>query len=550
MATIPESLHPFNKSSGPKNIILHYTQKYIHQTDVRTFKDIPMLSKALPDTIGDLKTYWFELKENIKWDDGSPLMGDDVVFSVKMIISPLTNNPGHRSIYAGVFDDVWVDENNPRKVYYRDKSIDYRAKGIFSGIPILQKSYWDKDGKVDNVPVKEIEKFKFSAEQKRWFEMFNGHEYSYNPSKIVGLGAYQVSEYEIGSHVTLVKKQNHWTEGDTCIYNLAYPDKIIFKGIADVTAVKLALMNQKLDGVYKYGPRTINKLKKKDYFNENYYTVNKDMFVYYYLGLNMKPDLNKYKPLFVDQKVRRAFAHAVPVEEMIEVIFKGDASRQVSNTSPFNYRYNDSLKPIKYDLDKAKRLLAEAGWKDTDGDHILDKLINGEKVKFEFKFSYMTGSTASRDVFLMTQESLKKIGIIAVGNPMEFGVFYNNAQKHDFEVMSGAWGSGSGYSDPGQLWSVENWENNGYNFTGFGDVLSDSLINEININIDEEKHLAAHRSFQKRLYDDQPYVFLFSPKKTIVIHKRFENTVGYMEDPSILINTLKLKEEFKNKKTN
>lgn len=549
MLSLPESLHPLIKDSGPKKIISHYTQKYIHFTDVRTFKQIPILSKFLPDTIGDLQTYTFELKENIRWDDETPLTGEDVVFSVKMMISPLTNNPGKRSVYSQVFDNIWVDSINQRIVYYRSKEISYGAKGIFMEIPILQKSFWDKEGKLDQVPIKGIENFKFTKEHKRWFEKFNGQEYSFNPEKIVGLGAYQVTDYKVGSHVTLSKKKNHWTKGDTCIYNLAYPEKIIFKEISDKTGVKLALMNERIDAVYKFGPKTISKLQKKDYFNEKYYTVNKGEFVYYYLGFNMKPDLTKYKPLFVDQKVRRALAHAVPIDEIIEVIFAGYASVQVSNTNPSNYRYNN-LKPIEYNLEKAKKLLKETGWLDTNGDHVLDKTINGEKVDFKFKYSYMTGSPTGKEIFLTVKENFKRIGVVAVGNPMEFATFYNKAQKHEFELMSGAWISGSGYSDPNQLWSVENWENQGYNFTGFGDASSDSLIRQININIDEEKHLAAHRKFQKRLYDDQPYIFLLSPQKTLVIHKRFENAAGYMESPSILINTLKLKEEYKTKKIN
>lgn len=549
IGVVPESLHPLNKSSSAKNIIQYYTQRYIHITDVRTFKQIPILAKNLPDTVGDMKTFSFELIKKAKWDDGTSILGEDVVFSVKMLICPLTNNPGHRSIYSVVFEDVWVDENNPRKVYYRSKELDYGAKNIFQGICILQKSFWDKNGIVNNIPLKGIDNHTFSKDEKRWFETFNGHEYSFKPSKIVGAGPYQVSEYVLGSYVTLVKKQNHWTKGDTCIFNYAYPDKIIFREINDKTAIKLALMNQKLDVVFSIGPKTVNKLNKKDYFRENYYTTEKNRFVYSYLGLNMKPDESKYKPLFVDKKVRRAFAHAIPVNEIIEVIFKGNASRQVSNTSPFNYRYNNDLKPIEFDLEKAKKLLSKAGWTDSDGDHILDKEVNGENIKFEFKFSYMAGSSGPKDIFLIIKENLKKIGILAIGNPMEFATFYNKAQKHDFQVMAGGWSSGSSYSNPNQLWSMANWENQGYNFTGFGDLRSDSLIKEINRNIDEEKHLASHKAFQKRLYDDQPYVFLVSPKKSLIIHKRFTNPIGYMEDPSVLINTLKLRDEYKQKAT-
>ena len=78
----------------------------------------------------------------------------------------------------------------------------------------------------------------------------------------------------------MVKKKNHWTEGDTCLFNQAHPDKIIFREINDPTAIKLALMNQKLDAVFSIGTKTVSKLNKKDYFRENYYTVDKNKIVY------------------------------------------------------------------------------------------------------------------------------------------------------------------------------------------------------------------------------------------------------------------------------
>ena len=66
---------------------------------------------------------------------------------------------------------------------------------------------------------------------------------------------------------------------------------------------------------------------------------------------------------------------------------------------------------------------------------------------------------------------------------MEFVTFYKKAQKHEFQMMHGIWGGSAAYDNPQQLWGVENWENQGYNFTGFGDASSDSLLNEININL-------------------------------------------------------------------
>ncbi|MCB0410519.1 MAG: hypothetical protein KDD29_09895, partial [Flavobacteriales bacterium] len=55
---------------------------------------------------------------------------------------------------------------------------------------------------------------------------------------------------------------------------------------------------------------------------------------YSYIGLNMKPDGVEFKPYFTDKKVRRAIAHLVPVDEIIDVIVQGKAIRQIANISP------------------------------------------------------------------------------------------------------------------------------------------------------------------------------------------------------------------------
>ena len=184
------------------------------------------------------------------------------------------------------------------------------------------------------------------------------------------------------------------------------------------------------------------KLQEKEYFNENYHSEFKDRYAYNYIGLNMKPDGIKYKPFFVDQKVRRAMAYLTPVDEIIEVMTHGKANRYASQVSPLKSWYNDTLKLIPLDIEKAKELLTEAGWVDTDGDNIRDKMINGVKTPFKFRLSYMS-SPLTTEIVLMIKESMYKAGIVADPTPMDFTLFYKNAMDHNFEAMLGGWGEKS-----------------------------------------------------------------------------------------------------------
>ena len=123
---------------------------------------------------------------------------------------------------------------------------------------------------------------------------------------------------------------------------------------------------------------------------------------------------------------------------------------------------------------------------------------------------------------------------------MDFSLFYERAQNHEFDMMLGGWGSSASYSDPRQLWHTESWLTKGSNFCGFGDAESDALIEEANTSLDYKKHRDALWKLQARVYNDQPYIFLFASKNKIAIHKRFDNANMYLERPSVILNNLKL----------
>ena len=405
-----------------------------------------------------------------------------------------------------------------------------------------QKSHWDPNGVLDNLTFKQIHdpNFKPSDELNTWFNDFNGGDNSYKPEKLVGLGPYQITEFEVGSFITLEKKDNWYGANSDNIYDQSYPDKIIFKIIKDDAASYLAIKNQQIDVSTRIGTSKLIKLQELDYFNENYHSDFLPEYSFGYIGLNMKPDGVEFKPFFVDKKVRRAMAHLVPVDEIIDVIVRGKAQRQVAQISPLKKVYNKDLKPIEFDIEKAKKLLDEAGWVDTDGDNIRDKEVNGEKLQFSFKWSYMSGRAATKETILMIKEAMYEAGVDVIPNPMDFTLFYKNAYDHKFDAMMGGWGGSAGYSDPVQIWHTESWANKGSNFTGFGDAESDSLIYRANTSLDPVQHEKALMELQEKIYDEQPYVFMYSYMRKIAIHKRFDNANMYNERPGVVLGNLML----------
>jgi len=541
----PDGLHPYNNNSVMRSYIFSYTQRTLVRLDLESLDYIPDLLKELPQSSEDNKTFYFELKDNIRWDDGTLLTANDIEFSTKIMLCHLTDNSQIRPNYTSVIKSVKIDPNNPLKFSMSALDINWTAKTILGGIYIQQKKLWDPNGIFDNISFEQIlsRNFEETEEITDWFNEFNHADNGFKPENLTGLGPYKVSEWEPSQYIILNKKESWWGAEDSSIYNTAFPEKIIFKVIREDASSYLALKNQEIDVTTNIGTVKLMKLREREYFNNNYDSDFLNRYGISYIGLNMKPDGIKHKPFFVDQKVRRAIAYTIPVDEIIEVMLHGKATRQASNVSPLKKTYNDTLMLIPLDVEKAKELLAEAGWIDSDGDNIRDKMINGVKTPFSFKFSYMSSPT-SKEIVLMMKESMYKAGIVAEPTPMDFSLFYKNAGDHKFDAMLAGWGSSAAYSNPMQLWHTSSWANKGSNFCGFGDAESDALIDEANKTLDYETHKNALLKLQSRIYEDQPYVFLYVTKRKFAIHKRFNNREMFFEFPGVILNNLKLNSNF------
>ena len=231
---------------------------------------------------------------------------------------------------------------------------------------------------------------------------------------------------------------------------------------------------------------------------------------YTYIGYNLK------NPLFQDKRVRQAFTHAINREEIVQYVLYGFGTVLSGPFPSHLWYYNPKVKPLPYDLQKARQLLAEAGWKDTDGDGILDK----DGKPFRFKLITNSGNDIRRDVGVLVQRQFRELGVEVTFEVYEWSVFLKNFinAKH-FDACILGWGL-SPDPDDYMIWHSSQIEK-GFNFISYKNPEVDRLWEEGRREYDVEKRKQIYWRIHELMAEDQPYTFLFSPIGISALQKKF-----------------------------
>lgn len=233
---------------------------------------------------------------------------------------------------------------------------------------------------------------------------------------------------------------------------------------------------------------------------------------YSYIGYNLK------KPLFQDRRVRQALTMLVDRERILKNIYHG-LGRIV--TGPFYYDspYNDrSIEPWPFDPARAGKLLAEAGWRDTDGDGILDK----DGGKFEFTIMEIANHPIQTRMLPIIKEDMARAGIDMKIQTFEWSVYIQRLDQRNYEACTLGW-SAPFESDPYQIWHSDSDSDNGSNHIGFRNPEADRLIEAFRGEFDVKKRIELAHQLQRLLHEEQPYTFLFSADRLEVISARYRN---------------------------
>jgi peptide/nickel transport system substrate-binding protein len=542
----PDDMHPTNGNSASRTWILGYTQHYVMASDIVELKGArPDVVKGPPTVSADELQFTYELRDEPRWDDGTQLSVEDVIYTFKANKCPLTNNP-HAKPYLENLLDIVVDAANPRKFTLVMKKKYIQNIVFLTDYPLMQESYWDKNKTLRKYTFAQFDDPKFNKDAAKdlnaWATEFNDAKYSRDPKHLVGMGPYRFEDWKPGQSYTLVRKTDHWTSklAEPTVYQQAHPEKIIFKINTDANSQGLEFKTQALDGSTEMATDKVLELQADPVFNENYHSRFTNTYNYSYMAFNGRPDGVEHKKFFDDKRVRRAIAMLISVDELNQVLNKGKSTRMVGPVSPLKAEYNSDLVLIERNLEGAKQLLDAAGWKDTDGNNIRDKVIDGKKVQFEFNLNYMTTQVQWKDQAQMIAEGLYEAGIKCNITPLDFAVHYDLARNHKFDAMLAAWAGSSVPEDFTQIWHSSSWASKGSNYTGFGNAESDALIDSIKYTLDDNLRHPMVKQLQAMIYDEQPYVFMWASTRRNIIHKRFGNGDMYFERPGVLINSWKL----------
>lgn len=233
---------------------------------------------------------------------------------------------------------------------------------------------------------------------------------------------------------------------------------------------------------------------------------------------------NGAKPFFQKVKVRQALTMSIDRRRIIDQNLNGMGIETTGTFYRFSPSYDHSIIPWPYNPVEARRLLEEEGWSDSDGDGIIDKLIDGKRVPFSFSLTYYVKNPTSKSIAEYVSTALKEVGIDCRLNGVDITDLSAMLDDKSFDAYLLAWSLGTPPEDPRQLWySTGAKEKGSSNTIGFANAEVDQIIDKLEYEYDPKKRIALYHRFDVIIHEEQPYTFLYTPKVAFLYRDYLQN---------------------------
>ena len=496
----PPLLHPLNATDYYGNKVLDLIYETLVGVDVDTMEHIPLLASRW-ETAPDKLSYTFWIDPRARWHDGRPVTARDVAHSFDVLFHPkLKTRAKWQAYYSNLSRVEVLDGNRVRFHVKRDHFLNFVNLASMRIVPA---------------------------------HMFKGDDPDKTSlaSKPLGSGPYLFSHWKKGQSILLKRNPEYW--GRELPQNAGrYNIQLLLTKIIPTEKVALeAFKKGDLDAIefrpeqwaretngpeFGLGASSGKKLVKLD-------IQNKAPRGYRYVGWNLE------SPLFSDRRARQAMGHLFDRRTFIEKFYHG---LQVEAVGPFetNSRYSSpDVKPLEFSPKKALELLHQAGWKDSDGDSVLDK--NG----VPFRFTIMTADReTSVKMLTLAKETMRSAGVDMSLKVVDWSTLLTLIDEYRFDAVMLGW-KRSPWPDPTALWHSESAQKGGLNLVRYRNPEVDGLIEKATRTIPDTERVKLFRRIHELIFNDQPYTFMTEENHILVGYQNtfrmvkpwYEYDVGY-----------------------
>jgi len=404
------------------------------------------------------------LRDDLTWQDGEPIDAADLIFTLEASSDPATGSPRLATLDVLRDSDPWEQRDARTVVLHFDEPgrPETLLAGVARGLVVPEHA-------LAPIPRDQLRTAEFGTQP-------------------VAAGPYLLERWNRGEQIVLRRR-----EGAP-----AYIDRVVLRVIEDPTTRRMAyvtgdadlLLGVDVDDVREIADaRPESRIVRRGYRNLEF------------VAWNLRDDR------FGDVRLRRALAHAVDVDALLEVLLtEGDTCygrRAVGTITPaLKGAADESIVPLPHDRSIALDLLAKAGWEDADGDGIRER----DGIPLRFELMYAADDRRRQLTAEILRAQLAEVGVRVEPTPLERRTVFERLRAREFEAVVAGWGAGLAI-DPSPVWHSSRASE--FNFVGYANPAVDAAIDRGLAARDDAAADAAWQQMQRLIYADQPYLFLF-----------------------------------------
>jgi peptide/nickel transport system substrate-binding protein len=494
-------------------------QNSIHEFDVVPLHSMTMITfdwTLTPYADADVVSSWqsskdrmcdkIVLRKDITWSDGKPVTAKDIAFSFKAIMNEKIPVPAVRQQTDQLRDVVAYDD---------------ATVVIFHKEP-LATNVWNMEFPI--IPEHVYGPLFKQLDKLSWEELLQKPEYQKYEVAPLSSSAYKMVSRTHNQEIVFKRREDWYMHDGKQVRDKPYFEEIRFRVITDPNTALLSLMSGGIDEYEIHQEQWASQTNGADFYEKNTKARGVE-WTYFYFGWNNN---SPSAPFFKEQKVREAMSYAFDYKEMFDKLLFGLCEPCTSIEYPTAWMAPKTpLKPYQQDQEKAEKLLDEAGWVDSDGNGVRDKMVNGKRVQFEFTMLVRNDPERVRICELM-KFNLEQIGVKCNIRPMEATALLQRLLDLEFEAEFGGWGSGSDPDTSENVWATKYIPKKGRNFLQYSNPEVDRLFEAGRKEFNREKRGAIYAKICEIIYRDQPCTFLYWRNSFWGFNKELR---GYMFSP-------------------